>query len=275
MGEATLPFLQAGGIRLYFETAGEGEKVLFIAGTGGDLRTKPNMFDGPLPKHFEVVSYDQRGLGQSEKPEWPYTMGNYAEDAANFLEEGGWDRCHVVGYSFGGMVAQELAIRYPQKINRLVLCATSPGGEGGASYPLHNMEEMPVKQRISVGLKIMDVNHDEDWQAANPDAVVEYARSAGATRQLYGDEQNWKIGRENQLIARKQHNCWDRLDQIVAPTLICGGKYDGNARPESQEAMASRIQGAQLEMFDGGHLFIAEDRRAYSTIIDFLQAEAD
>jgi 3-oxoadipate enol-lactonase len=247
--------------------------VLFISGTGGDLRVKPNMFDGPLPKSFEVVSYDQRGLGQSEKPNWPYTMGNYAEDAVNLMEVGGWDKCHVIGYSFGGMVAQELAIRYPEKVDKLVLCSTSPGGEGGSSYPLHELAEMPVKHQIRIGLKIADTRHDDAWQAANPDAVVEYARQIGSTKQQFGQEHHWAIGRENQLIARKQHNCWASLNHIAAPTLICGGKYDGNAVPASHEAMASRIPNARLEFFEGGHLFIAEDRTAYTTIIDFLNED--
>jgi len=247
--------------------------VLFISGTGGDLRVKPNMFDGPLPKSFEVVSYDQRGLGQSEKPNWPYTMGNYAEDAVNLMEAGGWDKCHIIGYSFGGMVAQELAIRYPERVDKLVLCSTSPGGEGGASYPLDELAEMPVKHQIRIGLEISDIRHDEAWQAENPDAVLDYARSIGNTRQQFGQEHHWAIGREHQLMARKQHNCWAHLNQITAPTLICGGKYDGNALPASHEAMASRIPNARLEFFEGGHLFIAEDRTAYATIIDFLNKE--
>ena len=124
--------MQAGDIRVYFETAGEGPGVLFIGGTGGDLRIRPSVMDGPLKKHFELVSYDQRGLGQTDKPDFPYSMADYAHDAAALIDAGGWDSCHVVGYSFGGMVAQELAIRYPEKINRLVLCATSAGGAGGA-----------------------------------------------------------------------------------------------------------------------------------------------
>jgi len=272
-GEAELPFFQAGDIELYFETAGEGPRVLFIGGTGGDLRIKPNVFDGPLSKHFELVSYDQRGLGQSEKPNWPYTMGNYAEDAANLLDAGGWDKCHVIGYSFGGMVAQELAIRYPEKIDRLVLCSTSAGGDGGASYPLHKLAEMPVKHRIRIGIETSDTRHDEDWQAANPDALVEFARTIGATKQQFGDELNWEIGRENQLIARKQHNCWERLHNITAPTMICGGKFDGNATPDNHTALASRIPGATLRFFEGGHLFIAQDRTAYAAIIEFLKKE--
>src|SRR5579859_6263573 len=105
-----MPFTTANGLKLYHERAGQGPPLLFISGTGGDLRNKPNVFDGPLAKAFEVLAYDQRGLGRSAKPDLPYTMADYADDAAALLEHVGWAGARVVGVSFGGMVAQELAL---------------------------------------------------------------------------------------------------------------------------------------------------------------------
>ena len=84
---------------------------------------------------FEVLAYDQRGLGQTEVPEGPYTMAEYADDAAALIAAVGWDDCAVVGVSFGGMVAQELAIRHPGRVRRLALCCTSSGGAGGCLVP--------------------------------------------------------------------------------------------------------------------------------------------
>jgi len=271
--EVTLPFIQAGDIELYFQTAGEGTKLLFISGSSADLRIKPNMFDGPLAKNFELVSYDQRGLGQSDKPDWPYTIADFASDAVNFMDAGGWEKAHILGYSFGGMVAQELAIRYPNRVDKLVLCATSSGGEGGRSYPLHELEDMPVKHRIRIGTQISDTRCDEAWQGKNPDAMVEHARNAGAIRRLYGKEANFNIGREHLMEARRYHDCWDRLREITAETLVCGGRYDGIAPPTNQEALASQIPNARLEMFEGGHIFIAQDKSAHVKIIEFLLEE--
>ena len=130
-----MPFISAGDLNIYYERQGEGERLLFISGTGGDLRMRPGIMDGPLPRQFDVLAYDQRGLGQTSKPDRPYTMADYADDAAALMTAMGWDSAHVAGLSFGGMVAQELAIRHPLRIRRLVLGCTSPGGAGAPPTP--------------------------------------------------------------------------------------------------------------------------------------------
>ncbi len=265
-----MPLIQAGDIQLFYETAGEGPRLMFLNGSGGDLRNKPNMFDGPLPKQFELLSYDHRGLGQSDKPDQAYTMADYASDAVNLMAALDWERCHMLGYSFGGMVAQEVAIRYPERVDKLILCASSPGGEGGVSYPLHELAQLPPDEQIALSLSIHDTRHDKAWQAANADKVKRLAVQMQAANQRFADEPGLAEGRARQLEARRHHDTFDRLDRISAPTLICGGHYDGSAKPESQHAMAGQIAGAEVVLFDGGHLFIAQDKTAYSTIIDWL-----
>src|SRR5580693_7471092 len=108
-----MPTFDLGPISLYAEQAGAGERLLFISGTGADLRNKPSVFDSPLGPHFEILAYDQRGLGQSAVPDGPYAMADYADDAAALLTGVGWEDCLVVGVSFGGMVAQEFTLRHP------------------------------------------------------------------------------------------------------------------------------------------------------------------
>ena len=81
-----MPFAKIGDLNVYFERAGAGAPLLFISGSGADLRIKPNQMDGPLPKQFDVLSYDQRGLGQTSKPDAPYTMADYADDAARLMD---------------------------------------------------------------------------------------------------------------------------------------------------------------------------------------------
>ena len=135
------------GLDIYYEQAGAGTPLLFISGTGGDLRNKPNQFDGPFPKAFDMVSFDQRGLGRSEKPDVAYSMADYADDACALMGELGIERAHVVGVSFGGMVAQELGLRHPGRVDRLVLACTSPGGAGGASFPFHEIDHLKGEAR--------------------------------------------------------------------------------------------------------------------------------
>ena len=92
-----MPFARLDDIDFYYEQRGEGPRLLFINGTGGDLRMKPNFVDGPLSDSFETLAYDQRGLGQTGKPDRPYSMADYADDAARLLDHVEWDRTHVFG----------------------------------------------------------------------------------------------------------------------------------------------------------------------------------
>lgn len=265
-----MPTVRANGIDLYFERQGSGEPVLFISGTGSDLRLKPNVFDGPLAQRFDVVGYDQRGLGRSEKPDRPYTMADYGDDAAALIEALGWPRAKVIGVSFGGMVAQELVLRHPDKVGRLVLACTSPGGAGGASFPFHQIEHLTGEARVRHMLPIADTRHDAAWAAAHP-AVVEQMVQLGSV-DPYADEPGRAMGAHRQLAARADHDTWDRLGQIACPVLIAAGRYDGIALPETQARMAGRIAGAKLAFFEGGHMFLIQDRAAWPAIIDFLAA---
>jgi 3-oxoadipate enol-lactonase len=110
-----MPFVFVRDIRMYYEIRGTGPRLLSISGSGGDLRQSPNVFDMPLAQYFEILAYDQRGLGQTDRPDIPYTMADYAADADALLEAVGWDRCLVMGISFGDMVAQEFALRHPHR----------------------------------------------------------------------------------------------------------------------------------------------------------------
>ncbi|MAN61215.1 MAG: alpha/beta hydrolase [Parvibaculum sp.] len=266
-----MPHIQTARLRIYYEIKGSGDPVFFISGTGADLRNKPNFLDGPAPLQFETLAYDQRGLGQTDKPDQPYTMADYADDAVALLDALGWQQPNVIGVSFGGMVAQELALRHPDRINRLVLACTSPGGEGGASYPLHDVQDMDRVERAKFMIPISDTRRNAAWAAANPkeyDFFVEYASTDS-----YAGEPGRAMGATRQLEARKNHDTWDRLPGIKHPTLICGGVYDGIALPATQEKLAAQIPNAALAMFDGGHLFMIQDKTAVPAMLDFLNAD--
>jgi len=257
-----MPFCSANGLSIYYELNGSGDRLLAISGTGGDLRRHPSPGEGPLGKHYTVLAYDQRGLGQTDAPDGPYTMAGYGDDAAALLDAMGWQDCVVLGTSFGGMVAQELAIRHPGRVRRLVLACTSAGGSGGASYPLHELADMEPAQRLSFQLELMDTRWDADWQASHPDEVRMFAQ---------GFEQTVNsAGTRRQLEARRGHDASSRLGDIRCPTLVCGGRFDGIAPPANSEFLAAHIPRARLAMFDGGHLFLLQDPTAIPEIIDFF-----
>ena len=263
-----MAYLQINGLNIWSERRGDGAPLLFISGTGGDLRRKPGVMDGPLPKHFDTVAYDQRGLGQTDKPDGPYSMADYADDAAAVLDELDWARAHVVGVSFGGMVAQNLAVRHPGRIERLVLCCTSPGGEGGSSWPLHTLAGLAPEARARHMIPISDRRRDGAWAAAHPEQYEMLVRMAADDP--WAEEPRRQLGAALQLQARAGHDVWDRLPEIDVPTLICAGRHDDLAAPASQEAMASRIRGSRLRWYEGGHMFLLEDRAAFSDIVAFL-----
>jgi 3-oxoadipate enol-lactonase len=265
-----MPHAAIGDIEIYYERQGEGPPLLFISGTGGDLRVKPNVFDGPFAKTFDIVSYDQRGLGQTSKPDVAYSMADYADDAAALMDHIGWESANVLGASFGGMVAQELVLRHPAKVRRLVLACTSPGGEGGASYPFLDIEHLEREARARLLIPVSDTRRDAAWAEANREFHAQLVAMGAADP--FAGEPGHAMGARRQLEARAGHDAWDRLPQIGCPVMIAAGAYDGVALPQSQHNMAARIPGAQLRFFEGGHMFMLQDRAALPAMIDFLRA---
>ena len=264
-----MPFASVRDLKLYYEVDGSGPRLLYISGTGGDLRAKPGVFDSPLPARFDVLAYDQRGLGQTAAPPGPYTMADYADDAAALLDAMDWEQCLVMGVSFGGMVAQEFALRHPARVERLVLACTSSGGAGAASYPLHELTALSPDEHADRMLRLNDTRTAErslrnpERHAAIVAALATATRSVPAT--VGGDE-----GKRLQLEARRHHDTWERLPSITVPVLVSAGRYDGIAPLANSEALASRIPNARLEVFEGGHVFLAQDARSYSVITEFL-----
>jgi 3-oxoadipate enol-lactonase len=274
-----MPRARVNGIELYYELSSPPERddpprLLFLSGSGGDLRDPPRLSEGPLARHFELLGYDQRGLGQSEIPDGPYAMGDYAEDAAALLDHVGWDRCAVLGVSFGGMVAQEFAVRHPGRVERLVLACTSPGGGGGGSYPLHELASLPEQERLAKIFEVADARMDAAWRAANPEAFQRMAGFYQERGKAGAAEPRRELGQRLQLEARKDHDVFERLPSLAMPVFCCGGRYDGIAPPANMEAIEKQVPGATLELFDGGHLFLMQDPAAFPKIIRFLKEDS-
>ncbi len=200
-------------------------------------------------------------------------MADYANDAAGLLDALGWEDCLAVGVSFGGMVAQELVLRHPTRVRRLVLACTSSGGAGGSSYPLHELAELDPDEAVARRLQLMDTRWDAAWQKANPDTVRMFSEGFQHLR-MSGDGSQVPKGLALQLEARRQHDTAARLGRIGCPTLVCGGCFDGIAPPANSEFLARSIPGAQLRMFDGGHIFFLQDAAAIPAMLDFLRSES-
>lgn len=263
-----MPYADVGSLKLYYEKRGHGPRLLFLSGTGGDLKKNPFMFKTPLASRFEILAFDPRGLGSSGKPEGPYTMADYAKDARRLLRHVGWSRCHVFGASFGGMVAQEFALAYPDCVAKLVLGVTCSGGAGGSSFPLHELADLPPEAYVRTNLRLLDTRWDEAWAAAHPEVVE--ARLKGHQAK---DEAS-RRGSYFQLQARRMHDTYDRLPGLHVPAMVFAGRFDRVALAADVATLAGRIEGAQFKLFDHGHTSWAQDDDVWGEIADFLEGDA-
>jgi len=264
-----VPTLTVNGIELYYERAGTGPRLLFLNGSGATLQSTSPLVE-VFTSRFDVVAHDQRGLGRTQVVEGPYSMADYAADALGLLDAVDWPSCRVVGVSFGGMVAQELAVTAPRRAERLALLCTSPGGEGGSSYPLHKLTTMDPAQRADISRQLLDSRFSPDWLEEHPGdrALTDLM----ARRSPEDEPPVVRYGMAMQLDARRHHDTWDRLDRISCPTFVGAGRFDGIAPLCNAEAMAGRIPGASLHVYEGGHAFFAQDARALPDVMDFLDS---
>jgi 3-oxoadipate enol-lactonase len=262
-----VPMFERPEISINYEISGSGPRVLFFNGSGATLKTTALLI-GALAKTCTVLAHDQRGLGETSIPEGPYTMAQFAQDGAALLDHVGWDTCAVVGISFGGMVAQEFAVSYPQRVEKLVLLCTSPGGEGGSSYPLHELGALPADERAARITTLTDNRFTPEWLATHPDdaAMVAMRNEQAAVPK---SKETIK-GEILQLGARIGHDVCDRLHRVTAPVFVTAGRFDGIAPVSNSEEIVKRLPDATLSIYEGGHIFTAQDRRAIEDIRTFL-----
>lgn len=253
------------GVTLCVARKGVGPPLLALTGTGGDLRAPSGrvFLDSPyLNRAFEVVSFDHRALGRSSGPAGKYAMADYADDAAALLDTLGWHTpVRVLGASFGGMVAMMLAIRRPERVGRLALLCSSPGG-ALPSFPLQEWMELPPEDAALNLAKRLDTR--PEMRDTN---VRVFAQSL--TR---GEQRVRKsAGHQRQLLARAEHDCYATLGAIKMPTLISGARHDGIAPLEAQYFMHAAIPGSELQLYDGGHFyFVADSGAALQGAAEFL-----
>jgi 3-oxoadipate enol-lactonase len=261
-----MPQAMNGTIKLHWESVGHGPPVLLIAGQGmtvdGWWATIP-----VLARSFRVIAFDNRDTGQSSHVPWVYSVVQMADDAVAVLDAAGEQRAHVYGISLGGLVAQEVALRHPDRVMALVIGASTAGGLTAA---------LPAPMPMTFFARAGTMGPEEAEWAAVPYTYAE------TTRRLHADRIAANIAHRmgsapdslayvHQAAAVAAHSTYDRLGQIDAPTLVVHGGKDLVVPPANAMQLAERIRGARLRVWpDAGHLYIIDEPRADREIARFL-----
>ncbi len=265
----SVSYAQNGDVRLAYEVHGVGDPVVFVHGLGYD-----RFGWGPLPEllaqDFAVVTFDNRGVGDSDVPEGPYAVAQMAADTAAVLDAAGIDTAHVFGVSLGGYIALEFALTYPERVRKLVLASTAPGGTRSHPMPAAGLEafgRFPTMER-EAGLRLMvESSLGAHGVRERPELVEEIYR--------YRLERAPTLaGWQNQAYAGATFDAYDRVPEIAAPTLVLQGGADSVVDPRNAELLAELIPNVRLETIpDRGHLVVWEEGAALAPLVkEFLQS---
>jgi pimeloyl-ACP methyl ester carboxylesterase len=242
--------------------------LLFIHGLAYDRRGW-----GPLPRiladEFRVVLFDNRGVGESDVPEGPYSMEQLVADAVAVLDAAGVESAHIFGVSLGGFIAQGIALAHPERVRKLVLCATSPGGANAFPMPERGVDaftRFPSLDR-EAGLRLMVENSLGDHAVRERPELVEEVYAYRLERAPTVEA--WQA----QFAASRAHDVYDRLPAISAPTLVIHASADTVIDSRDGELLAERIPGARIERIpDRGHLVMWQEGELLAPIVrDFLR----
>jgi 3-oxoadipate enol-lactonase len=247
-----VPTAGVGGIELYYERAGSGEPLLLIQGMSGTHVAWGRPFRDQLEAAFDVVAFDNRGIGLSGAVTDPFAIAEMASDAAGLLDALGIERAHVLGISMGGMIAQELALAAPGRVRTLTLGCTYAGGPGSQLMDPADFaalaEAMASGNQDRVFRAMWELNLSPAFRAdeSRYAAFTEMAQAVPVARRIV----------ELQLQAIVAHDTHDRLPGIDLPTLVIHGTVDRVLGYPNGPQVAGLIPGARLETLeDVGHLF--------------------
>jgi pimeloyl-ACP methyl ester carboxylesterase len=251
----------------YYEEAGNGHPLLLIMGLGGDLQAWALQVPA-LARHFRVITYDNRGAGRTSAPDRPYTIGQMAADACALLDHLKIERAHVLGFSMGGYIAQELALSHGERVEKLILLATGPNIDG--------YNRAVVRDRIDI--RRSNLSREQ---------VVRSMSLSLYSAALFDDEQRYERAIRNSMdnpYAQADHAfirqaqailAWDPGDHasgINQQTLVVCGKEDTLVPPRNSERLARLIPNSTLKMLDGAHLGCIEFPNQYNeAFLEFLR----
>ncbi len=252
-----------GSVELAWQSSGSGAPVLLIHGLGyGRWGWAP--LESRLAQRFTVISFDNRGIGASSAPPGPYTAAEMAADAIAVLDAANIERAHVVGTSLGGMVAQELVIGWPTRVDRLVLMSTTPGATHGFPFPVETVQLLAeaASMEPAEALRRFVINALADGASSSLVDEIVALRMANPP-----DPVGWAA----QAAAAATFDADDRLASISRPTLAMTGTEDRVVDPANTRRLAQLIHGAQSASVPGGHLMFWEHPDAVTDrIVAFL-----
>lgn len=255
-------------LHIAWERHGSGPPLLLIHGLGYARWGWEPVLPG-LADEFDVILFDNRGIGESDAPPGPYTVADMAADATRVLDEAGVERAHVVGTSLGGMVAQELALSYADRVDHLVLACTTPGGP--KAHPMPQVTVALIAEAATLEPTVALRRFVENalapaTVAERPELVERILAHRFATAQ---DPEAWAA----QAAAGVSFDAYERLDGLRAPTLVQHGSEDAVVDPRNADLLVRLLPHARLEEFPGtGHLFFWEQpERFVASITSFLE----
>ena len=235
-----------------------------IMGLGANLDWWDERVVGRLSRRYRLLLFDNRGSGRSEKPPGLYSMPLFADDTVALMDAVGIEKAHVLGMSMGGMIAQELALRHPARVQRLVLACTSCGG----------VRSIPPEPWAFFRLLDRDALLEFEWER-QVELLFPRHFAAQHRHQL---EAFWRRASRfptppaafrRQLAAILRFNSYGRLPWIQAPTLVLTGTEDVLIPPKNAEILAARIPDARLEVFPGGgHGFMAQFPERFCEVVE-------
>ncbi len=260
-----MPYAMNGETRIYWDESGVGNPVLLIMGLGYSLdmwhRTRP-----VLAQRYRTIAFDNRGIGRSDTTPGPYSIALMASDAAAVLDAAGVSQARVIGVSMGGMIAQEFVLRYPQRVERLVLGCTSCGGANAVPGTPEALRVLTARA---------DMPPEEACRAAVP-----YIYDASTPRERIEEDLALRLrhfpSREGYLAQLQGILAWSsysRLDQIRTRVLVIHGETDPLIPAENARILAGRIPGAKLVLIaSASHIFTTDQPAAsHAAMLEFLQ----
>ncbi|HEX4668403.1 MAG TPA: alpha/beta hydrolase [Solirubrobacterales bacterium] len=247
-----MPKVELPGTELSYQRAGGGEPLLLIQGMSANHMAWGRPFSSLLERSFEVISFDNRGIGLSRPVTEAFSIAEMAADTAALLEALEIESAHVLGISMGGMIAQELALAHPEKLRSLALGCTYCGGEGSRLMDPADFQGLVEAmgsgdaQRVFRAMYELNLSPGFRAEESHYAEFTEMAEALPAPRETIG----------LQIQAITAHDTSPRLSELTTPTLVIHGTVDRVLGYPNGPLIASLIPGARLETLeDVGHMF--------------------
>lgn len=267
-----MPKVHVNGIDLYYEIHGAGHPLVLIAGIGYTAWMWHKVIPG-LAEHYQVIAFDNRGVGKSDKPEGPYTAEMLARDTVELMDALQIPSTHIFGHSMGGFIAQALALEYPERVDKLILSGTNYGGPRHIPITPEAMAiltdaSLAPEERVKRGIVVSCAPEFPERQPEMMKEWVEYRVDHPIHPQAYQAQLAIGLG-----LISEEASFEKKLKNIQSPTLILFGEHDKVVPPGNAELLAKEIPDSTVEILpDAGHFFLIERPQAtIDVIISFLK----